>query len=148
MNHINTDFNKWTLVNESAQSDPTNLDKHGITNLVKRNSGKVIKDLIESGDLDPGYAHNIIARKCIRYGQNDLLDWILPKIEFSKIGPIIGMCYEYRNMDSLDLILKHKKVDPSDIENAILWIKNSPILKNKNEIEYSIEDLKIKFEEI
>jgi hypothetical protein len=128
--------------------DPSSL-KMKIGMLIETNP-EVVRGMIESGKLDPRMEHDMILRKAIKLGKNDLVKYILSKnIEFRNIGPVIGSCYEHGNSEAGSILIDHFNPTKEDLEKAIHWIKHSFKYKNENdrnvdiaEIEMHLKDLK------
>ncbi len=120
------EFNQFLIKEEIELIEGDGL-KQQIYGLIETDP-KAVQNFIESGQLDPEMEHNMILRRAIRNKKNELVKYIITKIDPKnhRMGSIIGSCYEFENREAAEIIMNHIKISNKDIEDAIKWISKSP----------------------
>lgn len=108
-----------------------------------------LKSLIKKGKIDPNIENCFILRKSIQYSKNDLLELVAPISNLPDSGKfgLIVSCYEYDNMEAIEIIFDNFEITKSDLEKSIRWMKNSIFdsesvySKDRTKVEQYISDI-------
>lgn len=139
------EFNQFLIKEEIELSNDPNVLKSQIIGLVE-NDPKSIQNFIESGELDPEIEHNMILRRAIKDKQNELVKYLLTKIDPKnhRMGSIIASCYEYENKEAASIIIDYYNAKKEYIEDAIKRISHPSYRGKKDDKEEDINNLKSK----